>query len=80
MEPEPKNQIRSHVDRYRIKRSINFPGHEIFPNWANVAAQAKLSDEANIPDLRVLRHRKRKTERCHCGAGTQLILNIATMR
>jgi len=45
-----------------------------------VAAQAKLSDEANIPDLRPLRYRKRKTQRCHFGTGTRLILNINTLR
>lgn len=75
-EPEPEDQIRSHVDQYRRKLSTNFPGHEKFPNGAKVVDQAKLPDEANIPDLRPLRHRKMQPECCHLGLGIRLILII----
>ena len=49
---EPKDQIRSQKSQYRRLNWRNFPGHEKFPNGANVADQAKLSDAAKVPDKR----------------------------
>jgi hypothetical protein len=51
---EPEDQIRSQKSKYRRLNWRNFPGHEKFPNGANVADQAKLSDAAKVPDKRPL--------------------------